>query len=241
MAELPNSNEGGPERWTDRGRAWLRVVRDEPVDCLDRRNAVWTLVYYVVGVLAFATAAFAIEIALGDPVISNHLPGSTKSFYDALWHLFTGFAIALPLRNRIFLVVAPLLALGVDFDHVYGGVLPTVVYRESHNLLFLVLIAAVLAYGTGRFATLAVPGGLMLHIGVDGGAFPFFAPVTTQTFGLTFSEGSVFVVAGATLLFLSVRPARDLLRPRFVVPWILAIVVVIALIPVIPGGILQYN
>lgn len=203
-----------------------------------RRDGWYALAGLVVFALAFSAAMFAVERALGDPILTGRLPGGSKSLGDALWHLFTGFLVAIPMRRRLMLLVGPLLALGIDADHIFGTVLPTVVDREAHNLLFLVALGVILAVVRNRSAAAAAVGFATLHIGVDGGAFPLLAPFTTATWGLPYPVAAALIAGAALLAFAAVRPVSELRRPSIGIPWVVAVAVLVLLVPVVPGGIL---
>ena len=177
------------------------------------RAALRTIGIFVGGVIAFSSVALWLELAAGYPLHASHVPGTNRSVEDALWHVGTAFVLALPARRLWLAVVGPALALGIDVDHVFGAVLPTVLDRQAHDLFFLILIGLLLYYLEGRSAALSSAGAILAHVAVDGGRFPFFAPVSVATYPLALWESVVLLTLGAGLFFLSVKHLRDLRAP----------------------------
>jgi hypothetical protein len=195
--------------WGDRMGRWIRSVPpwQEP---LHARDGVGMLVLYLGAVLAWCAALTPLEAALGFPLLRGGSVATTSNYLDALWHLATGLAIAVPSRNLRLCAVLPLLSLGLDVDHLFGGLLPAPFPREAHDLVFLLLAAAAMWVVAGRFLAGAVAAGWIAHVAVDGGAFPLLAPFAATAYPLPY-PGAVAALVGALLLgFLAVHPVRAL-------------------------------
>ena len=141
----------------------------------------------------------------------------------------------LPARRRVLLWAAPVLALSIDVDHLFGGVLPTVVPREAHDLFFILVVVAVLWRIEGAPAAALAAGATLAHIGVDGGLFPFLAPATTAQYALPMPAAFAMLIAAGVLFFVATRPGRAVLEPRFGVPLVAAIVSVVLLVAFVPA------
>ena len=196
-------------------------------DPLTLRAGFSSLLLYALVALAFSIAALAIELALGDPLATGRSPAVTRSLEDAAWHLVTGLAIALPTRRRALILMTPLFALVIDVDHVFGSLSPTVVGREAHDVFFVLLLAVVLGWRSGRAWTQVALGATFVHLGVDGGAFPLLAPVMTQTWGLPFAVALVLILAAAALVGLADRAPRQFLRPTSLFPTAVAVLAIL--------------
>ncbi len=168
--------------------------------------------------LLWSAGAFAIEVALRDPLLHHRNPETDKSLADAVWHVATAFLIALPTRRVLAWVLVPLLALGFDVDHVFGGLLPTVVIRSAHDVFFLAALAIVMLLVRGRPGVALSVGAVIEHLAVDGGGFPLFAPVSTAYFVLPFPVQAAMIGGSAILLFVALRPLSDLRQPRVFAP-----------------------
>jgi hypothetical protein len=179
---------------------------------LRSREALVVLLLFCGGSLAFAGVSVLLELGAGDTLVTGNLPGPTHSVEDALWHLGTGFLLALPARRRVLLWLGPLLALGIDADHVFGGLFPTVVYRGSHSLVFLVVVVVVLYRFSGPAGAGLGAGGFLVHLAVDGGAFPLFAPLSIAAFPLPLGLQVIGVGLSALCTFLAVNPWRELTK-----------------------------
>jgi hypothetical protein len=112
-------------------------------------------------VLAFGLAAFAFagasDLLAYELGRTLHMGGSVTSrpeLLDAGWHAATGFVMVLPARNLRLCLFGPVLATEIDIDHLYGSFLPTEVGRPAHNVLFLLLVVAFLAWVAGRTGAL---------------------------------------------------------------------------------------
>ena len=182
-----------------------------------RSSRIATLVLYGLAVLAFAVAIIAIEVALGDPLVPAKSPGASHSFEDACWHLGTGLALALPARRWTAAWMGAIMSLGLDTDHVFGYVLPTVTGRTDHCIVFLIGGALLLYWLQGRTAGLLTAGAMITHVSLDGGSFPLFAPVSTATYPLPWALTALGVFAAAVMFYLAFRPARGLRQPVDVV------------------------
>lgn len=196
-----------------------------------------TLALYSFLAIAFAGAALAIEVALGDPLRSSHGGPFTHDLEDAAWHLATGLALALPTRRRGLILTMPFLTLAIDLDHVFGVWAPTVVGRDAHNLLFLALAVGVTYQLLGRAPAVLAAAATVLHLSVDGGGFPFLAPVSLQTWSLPAPVAVAGVGLAAVLIATAARPLAELLRPRYAVPTLIAVagvVVVGTFVPWVP-------
>ena len=178
------------------------------------RSAIVTLLIFGVATVGFAGATVAVEVALGQPLSSAETPGYSHSLLDAAWHLATAFVLVLPARRYVGLWLAPTLALGLDVDHLFGGVLPTVTYRTAHDLLFVVIIGALLYWTQGRSAAFFASGAVLAHIAVDGGAFPLWGPLSVAYITPPLAALLVLLVAGSVLFFLAGREVRELWSSR---------------------------
>lgn len=181
------------------------------------------LALYLALVLLWSGGAFEVEVLLGHPPLPPHLPEPGASFVDALWHLGTAFLLALPTRQRWAIALAPSLALGLDIDHLFGSIFPTVVTRQAHALLFVVLVGLALYAVRGRAAGGIASGAVLAHIGVDGGSFPLLAPFSTAFYPLNLGEQGVFLVVAAALFLLGVRTAREAASRRYALPFVAAL------------------
>lgn len=221
--------EGPPEEW---GAAGPRQAGDPPLGTQDPgpltvRRGLTLAVVYAIASVAFAGAAVAIELAFGHALAHGHGGDVARSLEDAAWHLGTGLAIALPTRRRVLCLVLPLMTLGIDADHVFGGLLPTVVGRESHSLIFLVLVTAVFALIFGRDAGLLATSATLLHLGVDGGSFPLLAPASAGVWPLPFGVAVLGIAAAGGLALAVGRSPRDLFRLSCLVPAAVAVSAVV--------------
>jgi len=216
-------------------RAWRAVLLGPEVPPFGSSTAVRTLFGFVAGVVAFSLGAMAVELALGNPLAPTQSPAAARNLADALWHLGTAFLLVLPVRHRMLATFTPLLALGLDADHLFGIVAPTVVHREAHDLVFLLLVGVGLAWWLGRAGAFAAVAAALAHIAVDGGSFPLFAPASLAAFSLSWPESLALLAVSAVMLFVAVRPASELRRPGYVVPLALAALLVAALLALVPG------
>lgn len=234
LPRSPSPAAGGTRRprWVGL-RPWV-PRRDE----LGLGESALILALYLGAVLLWSFGAFGVEVLLGGTVLAPVRPGAGASGVDALWHLGTAFVLALPTRHRWAVLLAPALALGLDIDHLFGAVFPTVVTRQAHALLFVVLVGLALYALRGRTAGLLAAGAVLAHIGVDGGSFPLFAPLSTAFFPLDLAGQVVFVAAAAILFFVSVRPWKDALAPRDALP-IAGVVAALAVILFLAWPVLQ--
>jgi hypothetical protein len=196
---------------------WLRTSGpwDEP---LRKRDAAVMLLLFLLAVLAWCATLTPLEAALGLPLSRGGNVASTGNYRDAFWHLATGLAIAIPMRNRWLYALLPMFSLGLDVDHLFGSVLPTPFPREAHDLLFLVLSSALLLVAGGRFLAGTAAAGWITHIAVDGGTFPFLAPFSSDRFALPYPVAVVAIALAGLVAFLAVRPVRALRDPRQLVP-----------------------
>lgn len=179
-----------------------------------RASRLWTLVAYGLTVLGFALFLIGCEVGLGDPLVLARSPGNLRSIEDAAWHLGTGLALALPARRWSAAAMASLMTLGLDGDHIFGDLLPTVIGRTDHCLVFLVAAPFVLYALQGRTAALLGAGAVLAHLSLDGGAFPLFAPVSVATYAFPLAVTAVGAVAAALLFSLAFRPRRVVLSTR---------------------------
>ncbi len=193
-----------------------------------------TLTVYAATSLVFAFAALVVELAVGDPLASRH-PGSLYySVADAVWHLATGLALALPTRKRALIVTMPFLSLAIDVDHVFGAALPSVVGRESHDLFFLALVTAVLWRFLGRTPALLGAAATLLHLGVDGGSFPLLAPITTSVWPFPAGVAIASIALSALLVASTQRSLRELARPREALPLVVAVAAIVVVGAFVP-------
>jgi hypothetical protein len=163
--------------------------------------------------LLWSGGAFAIERALGDPLLQHRSPDTDKNAADAVWHVATALVLALPTRRRLAWVLTPLFALGFDVDHVFGGVLPTVVIRSAHDVFFLAVLAVGMGLIGGRPALCLAVGAVVEHLAVDGGGFPLLAPATTAYFVLPFAAQAVMIGVAGVLIFVAFRAPSELKEP----------------------------
>lgn len=193
------------------------------------RFELWLFGAFVAGDLVFSSISNLIAHLLqGVPYLPAQPPAAGPNLLDAVWHLATGLLFALPMRERRALLVVPALTLLLDVDHLFGAVLPVAVPRPAHDLLFFALLAAGLLPTLGRRAMALAVGASLLHVGVDGGTFPLFAPASPASFGLTFPEQLAFLAAAALALAVAAagRPAPHTSRSALAryAPWVLAVV-----------------
>ncbi len=191
-----------------------------------RRSPVVTLVLFAVGAVGFSAFTIGIEVLLGHPLVAAQTPGISHSLLDALWHLATAFVLALPARRWVHLWLAPVLALGIDLDHLFGGILPTVTGRTAHDLLFLVVISLLIYQVQGRSAALLATGAVLAHLAVDGGEFPLLGPFSATSYAIPLAASFAMLVVAALLFFLAGREARELRRPTYVASVLAAAVLV---------------
>ncbi|HZY92440.1 MAG TPA: hypothetical protein VFG07_06690 [Thermoplasmata archaeon] len=194
------------------GNLW-RLPYARPDAGRAQRSGIATLLLFATGALVFAAVTIGVEVALGHPLLPPNAPGVSPSLADALWHLASAFLIALPARRWVTLWLAPALALGLDIDHVFGDVLPTVTGRTDHDVLFVLAIGVVLYVLQGRSAALLASGAVLAHIAVDGGAFPFFGPASVTFFAPPLPVLLVMLGAAAGLFYLAGRDWKELWRP----------------------------
>ncbi len=194
------------------GNFWRLPITGPTASAL-RRSGMLTVILYGAAVLGFSGLLVGVEVLLGHPLLNAATPGFSHSLADALWHVVSALAIALPARRWATVWLAPVLALGLDVDHLFGGILPTVTMRTAHSLVFLLLVSAILYIAQGRSAAFLAAGAVLVHIGVDGGSFPFFGPFTVASYGLPFVGSVVFVAAAAGLFFLAGREPSEATRP----------------------------
>ncbi|HEY6238548.1 MAG TPA: hypothetical protein VIZ68_05125, partial [Thermoplasmata archaeon] len=150
-------------------------------------------------------------------------------------HLGTAFLIVLPTRHRVLIALAPWMALGLDADHLFGSAFPTVLHREAHDLVFVLLIALAVGAVVGRAGAFAAAGAALQHLAVDGGVFPLLAPASMATYPIPWPVNIGVLTIAAALLFLTVRGPADLARPRYAIPLVLCVGLVAALQSLIPG------
>jgi hypothetical protein len=192
-------------------------------------------------VFLWSAGTLGIELALGYHTRAGSPPPGSFAVLDALWHLATGFIAAIPARQRTLLWAAPLLSLGLDIDHLFGGILPTVIIRPAHDLFLLALVAVVLYATRGRFGAFAGPAAILIHIGVDGGTFPFLAPVTLRSYPLIYPFQVAFVAIAVVLMFLAAHRAQELRRTRTWIAVLAAIVLLAGLLALIPSGFASFT
>jgi hypothetical protein len=150
----------------------------------------------------------------GAPLGSAAPAAANSSISDALWHLGTAVLLALGAWNRTTLWVAPLMALGLDVDHLPGVLGLAAMHRPAHDLVFVVVAVVLLYVVVGRAAALTAGGAVLAHIAVDGGSFPLFSPLTTTRFLLPFPAEVVLALSAALLFYVAVRSAGSLRSPR---------------------------
>ena len=203
-------------RWVRRLWGWL-TVRPPFGEPARVQDAVVMLLLYGTAIAVWCGALTPIEFALGVPMKGIEGISSGPNYRDALWHLGTGLLVALPLRNRALLILMPLLSLGLDSDHAFAAIFPTPLSREAHNLIFFGLVTVVLLRLGGRFLGGAVASSWLIHIAVDGGDFPLFAPFTPAEFTLSYPMVVLMVAAATAAAYLAVRPAE---LPRSARDWV---------------------
>lgn len=184
--------------------------------------------------LGFAGLVVAIEVATGHPLQMASPPNASPSIDDALWHIGTAFALVLPLRNRLALWIAPVLALGFDVDHIFGTVLPTIDGRTSHDVFFVVLLAVVLYLVQGRSPALIGAGVVVAHLAVDGGSFPWFGPFSTAGYPLPLSLALALLALASAIMALGVQPVRKILTIRTLLPIAVSCAVVGSVLAFVP-------
>lgn len=195
--------------------AWGNLIRlpiTGPKASALQRSAIITVLLFGVAVVVFAAFTIGVEVALGHPLQSATAPGYSPSLLDAVWHLATAFVLVLPARRWAALWLAPVLALGIDADHIFGDVLPTVTGRTDHNLFFLVLIGALLYFLQGRSASFLALGAVLAHIAVDGGRFPLFGPVSVSLITIPLPILLALLPVASVLFYLAGRDVRELTR-----------------------------
>jgi|GEM_PF-2281992 len=199
-----------------------------------RASPLATLVLYAGLAFAVAAAIVALEWALGDPLVPGSPPGTDRSVEDAVWHLASAFAIALPARRRVFLWLFPLLALGLDVDHLFGAVLPTVTGRTDHALLFLVVVGAVTWSVQGRTAALTVGAAFLEHVAIDGGSFPWLGPFVTDRWPIPAWVTLALLVLTAAAVTVAARGPSAIARPTVWAAILTVAIIVFAAFLIIP-------
>lgn len=179
------------------------------------RDSVGLLSFFLVAVLLWCTGLTLLEFGLGLPFLPTGGANTRANYLDALWHLGTGALLALPFRRRSLYVLLPAFSLGLDVDHLFGYVLPAPFGREAHNLFFLALLAGISYATVGRFLSASASAGWLTHIAVDGGAFPLFAPFSTQTYPLPYALELLLLAGALIAAHLSVRSLRSLREARY--------------------------
>jgi hypothetical protein len=193
----------------DSGFRWRRWLAVEPPSW---RTAAVVFIAFVAGVLVWAGGTTALEAALGNPLLSPNRPGVSGNLIDAFWHLGTVFVLVLPARNRVMAVLAPMLSLGIDADHLFGTAFPSVVARPAHDLFFVALLGAALLIGFGRAASFAAVSAVATHLAVDSGTFPLLAPFSLTGYSIPIVPAAIVIAGAAVLVVLSVHPFRSLRR-----------------------------
>lgn len=159
---------------------------------------------FVVLDLGWATMVNVAAEALQLRTFGAKTPGQSDAV-DALWHLGTGLLLALPSRDRRLYVLAPVLSLGLDVDHVFGLLVPAAVSRPSHSLLFVAVGFLLALVWKGRTPALALAGAVLTHFAVDGGSLPLLDPVSFQRWLLPpWAEAMLLLLCGGLFLL-----ARD--------------------------------
>ena len=210
-----------------------RELRRIPLGPSLRRALGGTFLFVLVS-LAFAGAAVGVELLFGHTLAAGRGGDPVRLVADAAWHFATGVVLALPTRRRGLVLALPLMTLGIDVDHLFGGLLPTVIGRESHSLLFLVVVVAVLYRVFGRDMALLGASATLLHLGVDGGGFPLLAPVTTAAWPLSFPVAVAAIVVAAALVGLAARRLAEMLRPDYLFWTVLSVAAVVVAGFVVP-------
>lgn len=198
------------------------------------RTPLGTLMLFGLLDIGFAGIVVAIEVATGHPLQMARAPSASPSLDDALWHIGTAFLLVLPLRNRVALWIAPVLALGFDVDHIFGTVLPTIDGRTAHNVFFVLLLAFVLYRLQGRSPALVGAGVVVAHLAVDGGSFPWFGPLSTTDYPLPLPLALALLAAASAIMALGVRPVREILTARTLLPIALSCTVIGGVLALVP-------
>jgi hypothetical protein len=183
----------------------------------------------------FAAASIALEVAFGSTLRAATPPGPAHGIEDALWHLATALALVVPARRRTLLWIAPLMSLAVDVDHAFGSLLPTVVGRQAHSFVFLVVASVVLGHRSGATGALLGAGALLSHMAVDGGAFPILVPLSTAAVAAPLGLQLLGVATAELCFFLSTRSAKEALRLEYLVPLVTAGALVGGILAFAPG------
>ena len=224
----------GPARGSPLG-PWTRLPFARGSSDGWRANGLTTVALFGVGVLGVTVAILELELASGRPLLTAAFPSVSRSWQDAIWHMATAFAIALPARRRVLLWLTPVLALGLDGDHLFGAIFPTVTYRTAHSFVFAAAIGLVLYGVQGRTAAGVALGAVLEHVSVDGGAFPLFGPFATASYALPFAVSVAGLVGASVLLVLAARPAVALRSPRTVAGIAIAVAAVAIAFWLLPG------
>ena len=154
--------------------------------------------------------------------LPHQLP-ETASLEDALWHLGTAAILAFAAGRRTSYWAAPVMALGIDLDHL-GALWGWVgLHRPAHDLVFLVVATLVLYRLVGRPAALTAAGALLEHLAVDGGTFPLLSPFSRSYYALSYGLEIALLVAAGVLLMVAVRPLRAISTPRWGVRLLLTV------------------
>jgi hypothetical protein len=198
------------------------------------RTPLGTLLLFGLLDLGFAGLVVGIEVATGHPPQMAHAPSASPSFDDALWHVGTAFLLVLPLRNRLALWIAPVLALGFDVDHIFGTVLPTVDGRSAHDAFFVLMLTTVLYFVLGRSPALVGAGVVVAHLAVDGGTFPWFGPFSTAVYPLPLPLALSLLVLGSAMMALGFRSVREILSPRTLLPIAASCAVIGSVLALVP-------
>ncbi|MCI4344868.1 MAG: hypothetical protein L3J87_04510, partial [Thermoplasmata archaeon] len=97
-------------------------------------------------------------------------------------------------------------------------------------------LATVLFATRGRFGMLAGVAAVLVHLGVDGGSFPFFAPASLVAYSPAYPVQLALIVLAVVLFFLAVHPIAKLRdRPSFLRVGV-SIGVLAGLLVLIPAG-----
>ncbi len=146
-----------------------------------------------------------------------HVGGSVTSrpaLLDAGWHAAIGLLMVLPARDPRLYLFGPVLTTEIDVDHLYGAYLPTEVGRPAHDLFFLLLLVVLLGTVAGRAGAMLGAAGWLGHVSVDGGGFPFLAPLARATWSLALPLEVALAALAVLLFFFAVRPSSDLASRR---------------------------
>ena len=176
-----------------------------------------------------------IEVAFGASLRAATPPGPARGLEDALWHLVTALLLVLPARRRTLLWLVPLLSLAIDVDHAFGSLLPTVVGRQAHSLVFLAVVSVVLGHRWGSTGTFLGAGAVLSHLAVDGGSFPIIVPLSTSVVEAPLAFQLLGVGLAEASFFLATRDARDALRLRYAIPLVAAGALVGGILAFAPG------